>query len=310
MSFPDSGARVPPLSANQRGIIAMLGAMALFTVNDALVKLASEHVPSTQIMAMRGLFAVIMMGGLVIATGAFGRLRDMRQPLVYSRIGVDLVIAGSYVTAIAHMALAEIISILQATPLILTALSVPILGEKVGMRRWLAVLVGFVGVLLILKPSLDGINSAALLALLAASAMAVRDILTRKTDPAVPASVIAFAATIGSMCSGLVLSPLDTWIVPRGTDVGFILMAAIGLVFANWTIVIACRDVDMSVVSPFRFSVVPYALVLGYAIWGDLPDAVGIIGILLIVLSGVYTVHREAMLRRRAALSPSRPETP
>jgi drug/metabolite transporter (DMT)-like permease len=301
MSRPFPGVSLRLLSANQRGIIAMLLAMALFTVNDALVKLTAESLPASQIMTIRGAFAICFMLGMIAATGVWRSLPALGDRIIALRAGTELMIGVTYVSAIAYLALGELISIVQATPLILTALSVPVLGEKVGWRRWTAVLAGFCGVLLILKPGLSGINLAALLGLGTACFMAIRDLLTLRINPLVPALVIGLGSTIGSFSGGLLLTVFTPWAVPEAADILRLATAALGLMLGNWCMVIACRGVDLSVVSPFRYSVVLWALLLGFLIWGDVPDAVAFCGMMLIVGSGIYTIHRETRLRRRAA---------
>jgi drug/metabolite transporter (DMT)-like permease len=285
---------------NNRGIVAMLAAMALFTLNDTLVKLTAEHLPASQIITIRGFSAVVLMIGLLIATGAIRRLSALRQPVVLVRGSMEMIVAGAYVTAIAVLPLATIISILQATPLILTALSAPLLGEKVGWRRWAAVLVGFVGVIMIVRPSLSGVDVAALLALTAAMATATRDLMTRRVAPETPGLVIAFASLVAGLFCGLGLSAFEPWLMPRGADLVALGAAGLALMLANWCMVTACRNVDMSVVSPFRYSVVLWALILGFLVWGDVPDMVALGGTVLIVGSGIYTIHRERVLRRRS----------
>ncbi|GGE37412.1 membrane protein [Agaricicola taiwanensis] len=301
MSLPFSGTSLPVLSANQRGILAMLGAMALFTVNDALVKLTAASLPASQIMTIRGGFAIAFMMALILASGAWRSLRALASPIVALRGCAEMIIGVSYVSAIAYMALGEIVSVVQATPLILTALSVPFLGEKVGWRRWAAVLTGFAGVLLILRPGISGFNMAALLALGTAVFMAIRDLMTLRISPLIPALVVGLGSTLGSFSGGLLLTPFMPWGMPSSGDVARLAIAAVALVFGNWCMVIACRGVDLPTVSPFRYSVVLWALLLGFLIWGDVPDTFALLGTGLIVGSGIYTIHRENRLRARAA---------
>lgn len=288
-------------SATQRGIAAMLAAMGFYTFNDALVKLAAQTLPASQIMTIRGLFAITFMMSLIIASGAWRSLPALGRPVIAIRAATELIIGVTYVSALAYISLGEAVSIVQATPLILTALSVPVLGEKVGWRRWAAVLTGFSGVLLILKPGLSGFNAAALLLICTATFMAIRDLLTLRISPLIPALVIGLGSTIGSFSGGVVLTPFMPWVEIGQYQILLLAMAATGLMLGNWCTVIACRGVDLAMVSPFRYSVVLWGLLLGFFIWGDAPDLIAGAGILLIAASGIYTIHRERRLRRRAA---------
>jgi len=232
-------------------------------------------------------------------------LRLALRPLVAVRAAVEALTAFAFITALAHMRLGNITAILQATPIIITLLTVMLGIEQVGWRRWLAVVAGFVGVLIVVRPSASGFDVWSLLALLAAVLVAVRDLITRRIAAAIPSSVVALVTTAAVAVVGLVIGLIEgigtNWRVPTDWELVYLALAA-GLVSAgNYGIVVAFRRSDVSVVSPFRYSVIVWAIALGYLVWGDIPDLPAMTGTLLIVAGGLYTIHRERVRMREAA---------
>jgi drug/metabolite transporter (DMT)-like permease len=306
-AFPFSlSARAGALDPTTRGVIAMLTGMGFQVVNDVIVKLVAARLPASEIMALRGVLAIGVALGVIVALGQHGRLKALRSPLVALRSVLEAFACLSYMTALAQLGLAEFTSMIQATPLIITALAVMLGWQKVGWRRWAAVALGFVGVLLIAKPSADGVNAYAALALLSAGLMAVRDLVTRKIPDAAPSMVVTLGATIAVTVVGLgsgAAAGSDGWVLPSALDAGLIAIAAVLVVACNMTIVLAFRMGDMTVVGPFRYSVILGSLALGAAVWGDAPDALALVGSALIVASGLYALKREKPAEAIAAKS-------
>jgi drug/metabolite transporter (DMT)-like permease len=287
-------------SANQRGILAMLAAMTLFTASDTLVKLASTALPPGQIMAVRGLFAVAMMLTVMATFRQLGTLKGMRNRTVLLRSALEGAIALLFLTGIAHLPLGIINAILQATPILITLLAAILGIERVGWRRWVAVFVGFFGVMLIVRPSPAGVDVYALLALACAVLVAVRDILTRRIRDSVSTPVITFSAA--SMVTGLGfgLASVENW---QPLDpVHYVLLsgAAVVVTLGNLAVVKAFRIGEMSVVSPFRYSMVVIALGAGYLVFNEVPDLIAVAGIALVVASGLYTLRREQLRQAEA----------
>jgi drug/metabolite transporter (DMT)-like permease len=299
-------------SDNRRGIIAMVTSMTLFSVSDTLVKLAAAALPAGQIMAVRGAFAILFLLVLVAARGEASRFGALRSPLVLVRGLLEAVIAFLFITSLAQLPLANINAILQATPLILTLLTVLLGIETVGWRRWSAIIVGFVGVLFIVKPTLSGMNVYALFAFASAALVAVRDLVTRRIRGDVPTSVITLATTLAVTAAGILLSAGDVWSVPSGPQLMLLAGAALFVTLGSLAVVTAFRVGEMAVVSPFRYSVILSSLVLGYLVFGEWPDAYAFLGIALIVGSGLYTLHREQVrhLSRRPAAAAAMGEVP
>ena len=278
---------------NQRGILAMLTAMALFALNDTLLKIATSDLPASQIMAIRGLFASVLAIALVFGTGAAGHFKALWSPVVAVRAALEATLSFTFVTSLAHLQLANITAILQTTPILITLLTVLLGLERVGWRRWIAIGGGFAGALLIVKPSLSGFNVYAGLAFLCAALVAVRDLVTRSINGRVPSVVVMTASTLAVTFCGFGLSFGETWRALNLSDLALLATAAALVTAGNVAIIKAFRIGDVSVVSPFRYSVILAALLAGYVVFGDFPDAVSLAGIALIVSSGLYTFHRE-----------------
>jgi drug/metabolite transporter (DMT)-like permease len=287
-------------AANMRGIVAVLVSMALFVLSDSVVKLAGEMMPATEIMAVRGVMAVLLMGGVAVATIDRSKWHLIAQPRVVVRAGIEAIVAVLFLVALPQLPLADITAIQQVTPIVLTVLSAIVLKEAVGWRRWLAVFAGFVGVVLVIQPTVEGINIFALSALACAALVALRDIITRGLDPGIPTALVTFTTTLSVCVAGFVGAPLESWQAP--TPFGFALLAtsAVLVSLANIFIIRAFRGTEVSVVAPFRYAGVFWAIVLGFAIWGHIPNALAIAGTVILVASGLYIMHREALRRRLA----------
>ncbi|WP_020178660.1 DMT family transporter [Methylopila sp. M107] len=296
--------RTAAVDATTRGVAAMLVGMGFQVLNDGVIKLVSARLPATEIMGLRGVLAIGFALCLILAMGLRGQLRTLTNPLVALRSGLEACACLSYMTALAHLGLAEFTSIVQVAPLIITALAFMIGWQKVSWRRWVAVGAGFVGVLLIVRPSAHGVNAYAALALLSAVFMAVRDLVTSKIPSGAPSMVVTLGSTIAVTLVGFgagAANPVG-WTVPGGLDFALIALGAALVVACNMMIVLAFRLGDMTVVGPFRYSVILGSLALGWAIWGERPDALALVGSAVIVASGLYT------LRRQPVATPAAPQ--
>ena len=279
----------------------MLAAMSLFTANDTLLKLATASHPPGQIMAVRGVIATLLSVGVIVAAGQLAHVRSILSPLVLLRAGLEAGVAFLFITSLAVLPLANITAILQATPIIMAFIAVLLGIETVGWRRWSAIVVGFMGVLLIVRPGLEGFDAYAVLALLSAVLVACRDFATRAVGVHVPSIVITLSTTAGVCLAGFLLGAAEDWRPLAVADLGLLATAATFVTAGNFAVITAFRGTDVSAVSPFRYSNVPLAIVLGAAVFGDVPDLFAATGIALIVASGIYTIHRERVRQREAA---------
>ena len=291
----------PTITDNRRGIIAILLAMAFFITNDAIIKLASTTFPTSQVMAVRGIFASLFALGIVIAMKETKSLRRLISPLVAFRATLEATVAFMFITALALLPLANINAIMQATPIIMTLMSIAIGLERVGWRRWIAILVGFAGVLLIVQPSAEGFNIYALIALAAAFLVSIRDLVTHRIGGEIPSIVVALSTTVAVSVAGFLIGAIrgDTWAPFFIFETNLLLIASVLVTLGNIGIVMAFRNTDVSIVSPFRYSIVVLAIILGYLFFGELPDLFALMGIALIAGSGLYTIHRENRVRHQ-----------
>lgn len=290
-------------AANRRGILYMCAAMAGFVANDALVKYASQSLPAAQLIFLRGVMATTLVLAVAQGLGAMPRIALAAQPQVMVRAGVDAVATLMYLWALFHLPMANAIAINLSTPIFLSIFAAVFLREQVGAVRWAAIGAGFLGVLLIIQPQSQGFNAFALLCLLATILHAVRDLLTRRIPASTPAILItlATAATI-TVVSGLV-SLVQGWQGFGARELGLLGLASVFLACGYYFIISSMRQGDMSLTAPFRYSGLLLALVLGYLVWGDVPNTLAWCGIALLVGSGLFMLWCERLRVRRLAAS-------
>jgi drug/metabolite transporter (DMT)-like permease len=284
--------------ANQRGIIALVTATAAFTVNDAMVKIVTRSLPFGEIIFIRGLLTVTCLALALAVTGQAARVTTLLNRWVVARSVLDACATALFVTALVRINLADLLSIVLASPLILTALSVLLFKEMVGWRRWTAIAIGFLGTLFIVKPIPGSFDAWALLGLGSAFASASRDLITHRLDPKIPTLAIGLAGCLAVMIAGGLIGLGEQWRMPTGNE--FILLAGASVFFSigMYLLVFAFRGVELSVVSPFRYTLLLWGVIAGYLILGEVPDMWSFVGATIIVGSGIYTLHREAVRRR------------
>jgi drug/metabolite transporter (DMT)-like permease len=280
-------------ATNRRGIIAMLTAMSLFVCNDALMKLAREAYPAGQAIALRTVFAMLAGLALVFAFREGDRLMLALRPVVVLRGVIEACGALSLVWALGRLPLANITAIGMASPLIIVMLAVLMGIEKVGWRRTAAVTVGFCGVLIVVRPTAEGFNPAAIVALFSALLVGFRDLLTRRIDKDIPSTVVSFTTMtiVGLIALGYGIT--EDWEPVWRRETIYVAIAAVLISTASFFIISAFRDADVGVISGFRYSAVIFAVIVGYLGWGEVPDPLAFAGIALIVGSGLYTMHRQ-----------------
>ncbi len=282
------------MTDNLRGILAVLVGSTAFVLNDAFVKLASPELPASQINAIRGTIATVLLAGICSAMGAWRPLSVLLSPMMLLRVGAAAAASTFIAIGLRYMPLPTLTTILQVTPLAVTAGAAVVFGERVGWRRWLAVVAGFAGVVLIVKPGGGAFGAAAYLALIALLCTTVRDLTTRGLDKSIPSLLVAAASTAAIVGGGLVYAPFDApWSAPTMQAWTYLLTSGVSLVAANVFVIIALRTGEIAVVAPFRYALVPLSLWFGWLWWGDVLDALAFVGIGLIVAAGLYTLHRE-----------------
>ncbi|MEM9437906.1 MAG: DMT family transporter [Pseudomonadota bacterium] len=284
--------------ANRRGAALMVGSMTAFTVNDAFMKALGTEWPLFQSIFVRGVFAALIMACLAVALGHF-RLRLARRDwvMVLTRTACEALAAGLFITAIFNMPLAEATAILQTLPLTVTLAGAIFLGEKVGWRRWLAILVGFLGVLLIVQPGGNSFSVYSLYAIAAVVVITGRDIASREMSSEVPSLMAAFVGALGVMIFGALGSTTETW-APLTAMSAFALGGAVlAILSAYYFSVAAMRSGDIGFVAPYRYSALLVALVIGFLFFGEIPSAMTLCGAALIMATGLYTLFRENSIK-------------
>lgn len=275
--------------------------MSAYTVNDAMVKSIASRYPIGEVIFVRGLMTAALLGAIMLALGHAGQLRRAFGKTLLARSAFDGVSTACFITALVHMKIADLAAMLQVSPLILTAMSVVFLRETVGWRRWAAILVGFAGALFVVKPTPSSFDVWALVAIAAATSSAFREMLTRRINRSIPTVVIAFMGSIGILVAGALFAAMGEWRPMMADDLAVLAGAAVFVAIATFMIALAFRGVDLSVVAPFRYSYLITSGIAGYIVFNELPDGWSAFGALLIVGSGLYALHREAMQRRELA---------
>jgi len=282
------------MTDNLRGILAVLTASTAFVINDAVVKLVSQELPSGELIIVRGVLATGMLVVGVVAMGATRPLGVLFSPLMLLRIGSAAGATTCIVLSLRYLPLATVTTVLQVTPLAVTAGAAMVYRERVGLRRWLATLTGFVGVLLIVKPGGAEYGAAAYILLATLLFSTTRDVTTRGLHRNIPSIFVASASAAAVMLAGGLVVPFDhPWTVPTAGAWFLMTVSAAALFVANIAMITGLRTGEISVVAPFRYAPVPLSLALGYWWWGDVPDALAFLGIGLVVAAGLYTLHRE-----------------
>lgn len=286
-------------SAPLKGIAFMMAGGALLTANDAVLKWLTGGYPVGEIMFVRGLF-VLPVIGFFVWRGGLASLRVHDRASHALRAG--LMIGGTYlfVTGLRLLPLADAISIAFAGPLFVTAMAGPMLGEHVGWRRWMAVLAGFAGILIIFQPGSGMFQWAALLPLAASGTGALRDIMTRKMSASETSESLLFYSTCGVMLGGLGSLPFG-WV--RVADGDWLLFATSGVLIggAHFCMIETFRHAEAALVSPFKYVNVLWASLFGFLVFADVPAPATVLGSAVVISSGIYILQRERRRRRPAA---------
>lgn len=287
------------VSDNIRGAALMAASMAGFVLNDAIVKLLAGNLSLFQVMFLRGLFATALLGLIAWYTKSlFPVVQKADWRLLSFRLVGEVGATLCYLTALFNMPLANATSILQSLPLAVTLGAALFLREHVGWRRYLAILVGFSGVLIIVRPGSAGFDAYSLWALAAVAFIVLRDLTTRRLPVHVPSIFVAFLASSATTVSGLVLSPVLDWQPVGASELKLLGVAAMFLIFGYLFGVMAMRVGEISFISPFRYTALIWAIILGAVVFGEIPDSWTLFGSAIVVLMGIYTFYRERKIQR------------
>ena len=283
----------------------MMLSMAGFVLNDTLMKSLSADLPMFQAIFLRGVVATLLIAGLAWyrrelwyrPSGAVAKVISLR---VVGEIGATV----CFITALFNMPIANATAILQVMPLAVTLGAALFLGEAVGWRRFSAIFVGFVGVMLIVRPGAEGFTIYSVYALAAVVFLVLRDLTTRRLPAGVPSMFVAVISAIAiTIMAGLMTATTVAWAPVTPMHIATLALAAVFVLMGYLFGIMTMRVGDIGFISPFRYTILIWAILLGIVVFGDIPDAMTLLGSTIVVLTGLYTFYRE---RRLAAATPPR----
>ena len=282
-----------------RAGLYMVIAMACFILNDTCIKAIGTSLPLGEIISIRGLLSVLVIAVICVQQGVLGSMPSLFMPNVMARSLLDVAGTFMFLTALLHMPIANLTAILQSVPLAVVLVSVIFLKEKVGLRRTAAILAGFIGVLLIVRPAPSTFTIYEVLALGIVFILAFRDLITKRIPAHIPTFIIALANACFVALGGIVFSLYQGFQNVELWQFGLLCAAAILLATGYMFMVATLRLGDLSATAPFRYSNVLFAIILGMVVFREYPDAVSYAGMALIIAAGIYAAHREAILNRK-----------
>ncbi|MCF2903828.1 DMT family transporter [Octadecabacter sp. CECT 8868] len=281
---------------NLKGAALMTFSMLAFAIEDVLIKLLDDRVPAGQIVTVMGAGAALAFAVWFLKQRTPVFVAAHKNPRVLQRTMFDVLGTMFFISALVRMDLSLLSAIIQATPLVVAIGGVLFLGQTVGWRRWSAILIGFGGVLLIIRPGVDGMSGTMILGIVGMICLAARDLATRAVNVDISGPHMALHAFIALIPAGLLLCWIDgdALVVPKLSDT-LILLACVFIVLAAYlSIVAATRTGDAAFISMFRYTRMVFALMLGMTILGERPDTMTLIGVSIVIGAGVFTFLREA----------------
>lgn len=272
----------------------MTGSMAAFTVNDTFLKLMGTDLPLFQILLLRAAAVSVLLGAFALYRGAFRWPASARDRwLILIRSVAEAGAAWFFITALFHMPIANVSAILQALPLTVTLAAAMFLGEPVGWRRLSAIVVGFAGVYLIVRPGSDGFTTDSIFAIASVVCVTIRDLAARRLSRDVASMTVALATAVFVGCFAAVGAIFVDWQPMTSTHWGYMSGAVVFVLCGYVFSVMAMRVGDIGAVAPFRYASLLVALVLGFLVFGDWPDRITLIGAGIVVATGLFTLWRE-----------------
>ncbi|WP_127114805.1 DMT family transporter [Shimia sediminis] len=290
------------LSDNMKGALLMMCSMAAFTFNDVCIKLIGPDMPLFQLLFLRGAVTTVLIYILARFLGAI-RLDIPKRDwaMIALRTASEIGAAYFFITALMHLPIANVTAVLQVLPLTVTLGGALFFREAVGWRRMLAILIGFSGMLLIVRPGPEGFDLYSVYAIAAVACVTVRDLSTRRMSKAVPSMTVTMAASVGVTVFAAIATQTETWVPITARDTLLLGGASVFIIGGYFFSVAVMRTGDISFIAPFRYTSLIWALLLGFVVFGDWPDTVTLIGALIVVTTGVFTLYREAIMRKKHA---------
>ena len=286
------------MSANQLGALFMMASMACFVMNDAFMKVTDGAIPLFQLLFLRGILttALIIALALWLKSLHFNiARRDWK--LIALRSAAEMATAYFFITALFNMPLANVTATLQALPLTVTLGGALFFREAVGWRRMSAILIGFLGMLLIVRPGSEGFNIYGVYALLAVLGVTVRDLVTRQLSADVPSMTVTLAASLTVMTFSGIASTATPWVAISGPHALMVIGSSICIFGGYYFSVRVMRVGEISFIAPFRYTGLIWALILGWLVFGDWPTSLTLLGAGIVVATGLFTLYRERAVK-------------
>ena len=301
-TLPSSSSAATGRSAALAGIGFMLGAVFLFALNSAVGKWLVAKYPVGEFMLIRSAFTLILLSPFIWHAGRAAFANAPRPGLQVLRVVFASVEVAMFFWAVSYLPLADTTTFYLAGPIYVTALSVLLLRERVGWRRWTAVLIGFAGVVIALRPSSSSFTLPALIALSGSVIYALVMITTRALRETND-TMLMTTYFIGAFAFGAVTAPFD-WVTPAAPDLLFLCGVGFANILAQFCVIRSLKLASASVVVPYQYTLLIWAVLFGWAMFGELPDAYTIAGAAIIVAAGLYIFWREQVSARQAPAAP------
>ena len=287
------------MSENFRGALIMMICMGAFVLNDAFVRLAGDSLPLAQILFIRGLITTAVLLSFAIYGGVFSLTISKKDKWrIFFRSIAEGFTAYFFLTAVMNMPFANVTAILQILPMTVTLAAAFVFKEKVGVFRSLLIIFGFLGVILIINPSADSFNWYAIYALIAVVLITTRDLITRKLSSEVPAILPTVSASIGVLLFSVILL-INTPLQPLNSQNSlFIFLAAFFIIFGYYTAVLVMRIGEISFISPFRYTAILFALILGLVFFDEKPDIIAFLGIVIVMFAGIVLMMQNSSVQK------------
>ncbi|MGC6511768.1 MAG: DMT family transporter [Parvibaculales bacterium] len=284
------------MSENLKGAFVTSLTVFTFALNDALMKSILLDVPLYQAIFLRGLLVMPILG---VLTWRFGQvvpnLAASDRTIILQRSLLEALLTFLFVTALAKLPLAVVVVIMQSAPLALTACAAVFLKEHVGWRRWVATIIGFFGILIIVQPGTDGFDANIFFAIAAVVCLVVRDMLTRKMSPEVPPLFAVMWTAIATVVMAALFIPFTPWVALDASSYGLLFMACFTIISAYLLSILMMRIGEIGFVSQFRYTGILWAVLLGVFLFDEYPDAATLFGATLIIATGIYSISRERL---------------
>ena len=275
-----------------RGILCMLGGALSLTINDAMAKYLTQSYPVGQVMALRGLSIILLLITFLFFMNNLQALKIFSWKGHLLRAGAMTGSTFFFITGLSLLPITDAIAIAFVAPILTTILGVIILREAVSWKRWAAIFVGFFGVIIILQPTSDAFNIAAIAPMGAAAFGAARDVITRAMSGSENSLSILFTSMLMITIAGFLTYPLG-WSVVKPSHIWIFITSSLLVGLAQYLMIEAFRLGEVALISPFKYSSLLWATLIGLVIWNDLPSKHVVLGAFILILSGIYLLRNE-----------------